>query len=281
MQCVLISLKHTIKTGINSSPSPTKKNQSPKSGSGTSSKAVWASSLYHQGSRLLQFLNAHAWPNHRQRCLGYVPPTLTYETLTSRGLSCLTTPHSNNCWHTLNVGRSLGPTQIPWELVLSKTSFDFSQDPQMYIVIATNASIYLKRTTKFGASGFCSSMLIHFGGHGLSHPRHRHRMDKALLQAPRTPSQDRSQAPLRTADFRLQHFQNLQQFRGNCCFKNPRIPLKFWRDGNCLQSSEEMLITLATTCVFGRGFQALEIWMPTFNSTSLGRFSAILCTKGM
>lgn len=115
-------------------------------------------------------------------------------------------------------------------------------------------------------------MLIRFGGHGLSHPRRSHRMDKALLQAPRTPSQDRSQAPLRAADFRLQHFQNLAAVSRELLLQNPRIPPKFQRDGNCFQSSEEMLITLATKCVFGEDFRHLKFECQPLTPPALAGF---------
>ena len=147
--------------------------QPQKSGSGTSSKAVWASNLHHQGSRLLQFLNAHAWPNHRQRC-----PRLrsTNTDIRDPHQSWPELPHHTSqqqLLSQLNVGWSLGPTQIPWELgPFPRHLLIFSRSAD--VVIATNASLCLKRTTKFGASGFGSSMLIHFGGHGSSHPRRSH-----------------------------------------------------------------------------------------------------------
>lgn len=75
-------------------------------------KAVWASNLHHQASRLLQFLNAHAWPNHGKDVS--VTFHQHWHTRPTPVAAWVASPHlTATTAFKLNVGWSLGPTQIP------------------------------------------------------------------------------------------------------------------------------------------------------------------------
>ena len=196
---------------------------------------------------------------------------------------------------------SLDNWSFPRHLLIFSRSAD--------VAIAANAGMLL-RTTNFGASCFClfidfdpfrGSMNLEISRAIGAIPVWTGHSCKLRVLLRKTAARQRCALRISVCNTS----RTSQKSRGNRCFGILESPIqKGWK---CFQStSEEMLITFAPEFVFAEDFRHLKFechirilsgiyaqdgcddestigstYESTIGSTCLGRFSAILCTKGM